>query len=250
MSVPQITLTCHLQDMFGAINQGSILFTLINPNDRTVPRVAGTSLIPQMQFEVASDINGFISTLIWGNDAITPGPDGTFYCLTFKDANGGSIASVLYQLNGSGVQDLSNLAPFTGAATITPAPPNAVLTNPVGQQTIVGFPLSAAHIGSFVGTLGVNPVASGATPAFDLSKGSLQKHTLNQNITPTFTNLTEGQPVWMSWTQDATGNRLVAFPANMKDAEQPDPTANRNSTQRFITVGTNLIVDGPLISVI
>lgn len=250
MAVPAITLTCHLQDLFGNLNQGSIVFTLINPNDRTAPRIPGTSIIPAIQFEAASDPTGFISTLIWGNDAITPGPNGTFYCLTFKDADGGTIISVNYQFNGGGVQDLSQLAPFTGSATITPAPPNAVVTNPVGIQTIVGFPLSGFFIGKFIGSYGVNAVASGPTPQFDVSLGNLQKHTLNQNIVPTFVNLTESQPVWVSWTQDATGNRTVTFPGNVKDAEQPDPTPNRQSVQRFITIGTNLIADGGLTSVI
>lgn len=254
MPVPQILLNFHLQDILGNVNLGSVIFTLIYPpgiiNPGGIARVPGTAIVVNFVQEVFSDVNGFCSINIWGNDLLTPGPNGSFYALTFKDDAGSTICTIPYQFTGAGTQDLSNLAPFTGAPSIIPAPANAVVTNPLGQQTIIGFPLSASFIGQFIGSLGKNTVASGPTPQFDLSLGSLQKHTLNQNIAPTFVSLTESQPIWMAWTQDGVGGRTIAFPANMKDAEQPDPTIGRTSVQRFITIGTNLVADGGLTPII
>lgn len=244
MSVPQILLIFHLQDILGNINQGSVVFTLIYPpgiiNPGGIARVPGTALVVNFVQEVFSDVTGFCSINIWGNDLLTPGPNGSFYALTFKDDQGSTICTIPYQFTGAGTQDLSNLAPFSGAPSITPAPPNAVVTNPSGQQTIVGFPLSANFIGQFIGSFGGNVPANSATPQFDLSKGSKQRYVMTSNISPTFINLQDGQEIVLILIQDGVGNRVVTFPGNVINAQSPDPGANVRTIQKLVVDGTNL----------
>jgi hypothetical protein len=168
----------------------------------------------------------------------------TFYSIALKPGTGGTLKVFNYQFTGSGTQDLSQMTPYTGSSSITPPPPNAVVTNPSGQQTISTFPLSALFIGSFIGTLGVNVPTTGPTPAFDLSKGSKQKYTLTTNISPTFINTQDGQLVILIFVQDGTGGRTVTFPGNVIGAMSQDPTANAITAQIFITDGSNLLALG------
>lgn len=51
--------------------------------------------------------SGSISTVIYGNDVITPA--GTYYAISLVDAQGNVVQAGIYQLAGSGTQDLSSL---------------------------------------------------------------------------------------------------------------------------------------------
>lgn len=244
MPSPAITIVGQLQNFLGAADTAALLRVRLCGFGSTIPRVSGTSLLVDIDVTPTLPGDGSFSFTPWGNDVITPGPNVTFYTVTFIPSSGGVTKTIAYQFTGSGTQDLSQLPQYTGGGgSITPPPPNAVVTNPPGgaQQTISGV-LSANFIGSFVGTLGVNTPATSATPQFDMTKGTKQKYTLTSNIVPTFINLQDGQPVVLIFAQDGTGGRTVTYPANVKNAEPPDPTANAVSYQFGFTDGANIIM--------
>lgn len=79
------------------------------------------------------------------------------------------------------------------------------------------------------------PTVFSATPVFDASAGSSFTITLTGNVTSSsVTNPTAGQAITFIITQDGTGSRTFAFPANFKGATAIDSAANHVSVQSFI----------------
>ena len=97
----------------------------------------------------------------------------------------------------------------------------------------------------------VQTVASSATPALDLSQGKIVIFNTGANATVTWaapTNVpTAGSSVTVIITQDATGGRTVAwnaayiFPTAWTNTGN---TANKVSTQHFVSDGTKLVATG------
>lgn len=142
MPSPTVTITFKLQDIGGGSDAAAQLVVTLCNYGNAVPRVAGTSILADVVLTPAVAGDGTGSFTPWGNDVITPGPNVTFYMVQVKNAQGGVIQANAYQFGGSGSFDLSSLAPMT--APSAPVVSNAVVTNPTGTQTIIGFPLVTA----------------------------------------------------------------------------------------------------------
>ena len=100
--------------------------------------------------------------------------------------------------------------------------------------------------GSFSYTTGyqtINVVSSSATPTFDLSLGTVQKMTVNTNITVALSNLGTGcQIVVFDFVHDSSStNWTITWPANVIGGGGSVGTdANSHSRQIFYCDGTNL----------
>jgi len=87
-----------------------------------------------------------------------------------------------------------------------------------------------------------NIIPFSTTPAFVGAPNTnmVFQITLAGNVTtPTLTGLTAGAHVTFIIIQDATGNRLFPWPANVRDAQTVGTTANERDVQEFIWDGTN-----------
>lgn len=84
-------------------------------------------------------------------------------------------------------------------------------------------------------------VTFSATPAFDASAAKIFDITLTGNVTSsTVTNpLFKGQKIILRITQDGTGSRTFAFPANFKGATAISGTAGKVNTQEFTWDGSS-----------
>jgi hypothetical protein len=110
MITPSLTITANIQSIFGAnYPKGTPVFQLENYGS-SVPRVISTGFVVSPRVTATADINGLISTLIWGNDLIAP--SGTYYLVTFMSDKNLQTAQCRYSLVGSGTVDLSTLTPF------------------------------------------------------------------------------------------------------------------------------------------
>ena len=118
-----IIVTATLFDPGNNLVQGNafIRFRLRN-FDGWVPVVSGTGLFVETQIDAFPDSSGAVSTTLWGNSSITPGPDITFYTVEAWD-NGRITSSGNYQFDGN-----TNL---NTASQLNPAPV------PTGPSTII-----------------------------------------------------------------------------------------------------------------
>jgi len=255
---PQITVTGNLDDIFGAPDLNASVVIQLCGFGANIPRIVGTALIAKtLPIAVAAPAGSF-SVLLWGNDVITPGPLITYYTFTIVDDQGNVIATAGYQLSGSGTQDLSTLTPYI-PAVLSPAPPNAVITNPpgAGTQTING----SIHItGNLIvdGSISPPPIASyvsttfSATPVFTnpLAGSVVFDITLTGNVTSSsFGGITipQGAIVTFFIVQDGTGSRTFVWPTNVKGGAIIDGTPNAINTQTFqMRSDGNLYPIGPL----
>lgn len=142
MPTPNCIIKGYLQDFLGNADPGGSMNIVLCNYGANMPKVANIGLLVETQITVnANPADGSFRFPIWGNDVITPGPNQTFYQIQFKNKQGGVVQTAIYQFAGSASeQDLSVLAPLI-SIPIAVFPPTAVLTNPPGQQKIVGFPL-------------------------------------------------------------------------------------------------------------
>jgi hypothetical protein len=102
---PAITLTATLQDNTGANDAGAALLIVLCGYGQTLPKIAGTSMIAKITNKVAATA-GTVSTLLWGNDVITPA--GTYYSISVLDDKSNVVQAGIYQFTGSGTKDLSS----------------------------------------------------------------------------------------------------------------------------------------------
>jgi hypothetical protein len=82
-----------------------------------------------------------------------------------------------------------------------------------------------------------NVVASSATPAFDISAGTMQATTLTANITPTFSNFSPGDTFTLKLLEDGTGGYTVTWPTSWPDFINPPTlttTANAVNVFQFV----------------
>ena len=129
-----VTVSGNLKNLTaGAITSGRVRFELTNFGQQ-VPRVIGTTILPQVVQEVLSDANGAFSVSLYGNDVITP--TNTLYNVFFYDDTLGTrIGPITFSITGSSV----NLNTATPVAPGTPTPlSEAVLKSPTANQLISG----------------------------------------------------------------------------------------------------------------
>jgi hypothetical protein len=116
VSSPQITLTANLQDFTGQevgspANPAKVSITLCGFGP-SLPRVNGAAMIVRPGPVYIESKDGSFTTLLWGNDVITPA--GTYYTVALLDGQGNVVQCAAYQLTGSGSHDLSTLPPIVG----------------------------------------------------------------------------------------------------------------------------------------
>jgi hypothetical protein len=90
--------------------------------------------------------------------------------------------------------------------------------------------------------MNVNTVASGSTPAFDLSQGNIQyMSALGVNATPSFSNITAGG--WWRFVicNNSTGGYTWTWPASVHGGMTVGTTASKCTSQEFYSPdGTTL----------
>lgn len=209
MPAPRITLIGTLQDIFGAAIEGAALVFQLCGYGSDVPRVAGTSLLAQTAPEkVEVGENGQFSKSLYGNDVITPA--GTFYTVQVQNSNGDVVQTNAYRFEGSGSTDLSTAAIYDHDFV----PPKPEVSGGVVEQPY-------AAVVEFDASLVKGPIT------FEL--------TLTGNVeSSTLIKVAPGQIVTFVLAQDAAGNRTFAWPGNVKNAQDIDPTADAVSIQSFI----------------
>lgn len=128
---------------------------------------------------------------------------------------------------------------------------NIVANNPATGETIsdtqTNFKALFTNINDNLNEQKVQVIASGASPAVDLSAGLYVKCTLS-TATVTFGAPTKippkGRKVTFEITQDGTGGRTLAFNAAYLFAvalSNTGNTANKKTTIEFISNGSNLV---------
>lgn len=149
-----ITVTGNLLSIADAAETAQVTCTLIGYGTG-VPRVVGTGVIVQPVQSLVPAATSFSFTVISPNHISPNGtPNQLFHVFNFYNHRGQLTSSGTYDLSlvtdGDSV-DISSLTPLND--TGTPAPPNAVLLNPTGTQTISGFGLDATYFGSLSSSL-------------------------------------------------------------------------------------------------
>ena len=108
--ISPLVVTATLEDIFGIpYPEGTVIFQLENFG-ASMPTVSiGSYFMAPLRVIATADSGGLISTLIWGNDMITP--SGTYYLVTFMSDKHLVTAQCKYYLTGLGTVDLSTLTP-------------------------------------------------------------------------------------------------------------------------------------------
>lgn len=125
MSTPAITLTATLDDLVGnaagsSSNPAKLRICLCGYGPQ-LPRIVGTTMLAKVGPTNFFSSGSAISTLIWGNDVITPA--GTYYSIEILDGNDNVVQCGTYILTGGGTQDLSNLQPVIPPVPLQPGNP-------------------------------------------------------------------------------------------------------------------------------
>lgn len=94
------TVTANLKTILsGNSSLATVTFTLSNIGTGNVARVLNTGIFPALTVIATSDINGSVSTSLWGNDNIDP--SGTLYNVTFRDQNRNEVGPILFSIVGA-----------------------------------------------------------------------------------------------------------------------------------------------------
>lgn len=117
-----------------------------------------------------------------------------------------------------------------GAGSITLALPQAIATSSTPQFAKLGIGAGAHALAKLYltsGTISHAVVDNGNTSTadtIDFSAGNIQKSTLTDNVTYTFTNPTTGTQYELWLIQDGTGSRTATWPGTVKWAGGAAPT--------------------------
>jgi len=203
---------------------GTFAVTKANQNANLVYAgpAAGGAAPPSFRPLVAADISGLASGTVT-SVALTLTPSALFT----SSVTGSPIV-------GAGTLALT-LGLANQAANTFLAGPASGSTGPVTARAIVPKDLP-----------GLVAVAFSATPTFDASAGNSFAMTLTGNVTSsTISNATSGQTITFIITQDGTGGRTFAYPANVKGESNIGTDANSVSVQSFIYTGSSWRATGP-----
>jgi hypothetical protein len=118
-TTPEFTLTATLEDLTGTAagstaNPAKLRICLCGFGP-ALPRISGTAMVAKCGPMDIYSTGSAISTLLWGNDQITPA--GTYYSIEVLDGEDNVVQCGAYVLTGAG-GDLSSLTPIVPA----PAP--------------------------------------------------------------------------------------------------------------------------------
>jgi hypothetical protein len=154
VATPNITLTATLDDLVGdaagsAANPAKLRIALAGYGPALL-RIVGTAMVAKPGPYFFFDIGAGISTLLWGNDQVTPA--GTYYEIAVLDGDDNVVQCAAYSFTGGPLTiDLSNATPigpsgpfsitsFTGGETVEVG---AAVVNPVFAATYSTTPASA-----------------------------------------------------------------------------------------------------------
>jgi hypothetical protein len=170
----------------------------------------------------------------------------TFRQLVTADlpAGVGTVTSVTLGVSANAIftASISGTNPVTGSGTFTL---NLSFTNQnahffIAGPTSGGAGAMSARLMVPADLPGQVTTTFSATPTFDASAALSFKITLTGNVTSsTVTNPTAGEQITFIITQDGTGSRTFAWPANFRGASPIAPDATLVSIQTFIYDGTN-----------
>ncbi len=158
---------------------------------------------------------------------------------------GGSVTSVA--MTGDGVVQNSVVpgSPINSSGTLAPTArsvaANTVVAGPAsgGAAPLTVRPLVPADLPAGI-VFGTVSVPFNVSPSFNAAAFSLPTFlmTLTNNVTSSaVTGATAGQTITFVITQDGTGNRTFAWPANFKGASAISPDASNVSVQSFVWDG-------------
>jgi hypothetical protein len=175
-----------------------------------------------------------------------------FRALVAADLTGlsGSVTSVTAAISAGALftASITGTNPITTSGTFTI---NINFANMAANTFIAGPSSGAAatptaRLIAPVDLPGLNAVAFSATPTFNAGIYDSFAMTLTGNVTSsTISNPTAGQTITFILTQDATGGRTFAYPANVRGWSNVDMNANAVTVQSFIYDGTNWRATGP-----
>lgn len=178
-----ITLAATAEDIFG-VAVGSVanpakLRIALAGFGPALPRIAGTAIIAKPGPIYVESTNGTFSTVIIGNDVITPA--GTYYEIALLDGRNNVLQAAAYQLTGSGSQDLSNLIPLINPGF---SYPNGYITVPAAAGVI------ALSAGGWTADLTIDITLAGNVTGFTLgglTRGQRVQFLIRQGIAGGFT---------------------------------------------------------------
>jgi hypothetical protein len=182
-----ITLTGNFEALTGSGN-GYVILTLINYGTN-IPRLYGGGVIVNPTYQTSPGAN--FSVNLWGNDAITPA--NTYYQVSFYGAGQSLIATEIYQFNGSGTFDLSEVTPIVVTASV-----------PLGLAAV-------AYSGSYT-DLSNRPGSDGVLVTSPYSGDFSVAHGLGRTPTTVVIQMTCGGLIWFQspLLYDSTNLYLVA----------------------------------------
>ena len=132
----------------------------------------------------------------------------------------GGGAGATFQVNATNTASQSTLN-FESGAGIT-------VSNPSAGNVAFNWSAPAAV------TMTRDTLAFASTLTMNMSNGGSKKITLTGNVaSSSITNPADTQLLVLEICQDSTGGRTFAWPANVKGAGTPDPTASTCSAQQF-----------------
>lgn len=160
MSSPTVTLAGNTQTLLGTTDVATITYELAGFGN-AIPCISGTALFTTISGSVTCS-GGAYSFTVYGNDVITVlgVANTTWYVFKFFSSTGQLIATVPYQLSGSGTFDISSLTPLsapvppasvpssgliTALAAAASSPFSLSITNPNGPSTTVTLGLVAQN---------------------------------------------------------------------------------------------------------
>jgi hypothetical protein len=221
MAIPAITLSGNLKDIFGVnVQNGSLLIQLVGFG-ASIPRIVGTGILARTApLEILADASGAFSTLIYGNDVITP---DTYYTIQVRDDQNNVVMSNGYKLtiaNGA-AQVLSDLNTYSPSTVV------------VAGQTVFGALVVLVY---------------NAVLAINAALGTAFEVTLTGNVgTNGMVNVQPGTIYTFIIIQDGVGGRTFVWPGNVIGPEAIGAAANAISVQSFIARGNgNLYPIGPM----
>jgi hypothetical protein len=192
-------------------SSGTLAVSKVNQNANKVYAgpTSGGAASPAFRSLVTADLPAGVGTVTSVNASVSA---GALFTASFT---GGPVTA-------SGTLALTiNLAQQAAGAFL--AGPSSGGTGPITARHIVGADLALPL-----------DVAFSSNPTFDASAASQFYMTLTGNVTASsVTNPTKGQTISFQLTQDATGSRSFAWPANFKGASPIGTAANSVSIQDF-----------------
>lgn len=168
-----------------------------------------------------------------------PAGTGTVTSITLATS-----AAALFTMSITGTNPITTTGTMTINLAFANQAANTFLAGPGsgGSGAITARKQVAADI------FGITAVSFSATPVFDASTFPIPLFTitLTGNVTSSsVTNATSGQHITFEITQDATGGRTFAWPANFKDPSPIAPDATLVSIQEFVFDGSFWRPTGP-----